>query len=137
MPTFLTDAWFERARALVVGRGSLPGIGYRIQFVAGGERWYQVAVDGAIVEWVRGDVDEPDLEIVMPLEIATRIHRASIDGSEALAACQVRTPDGRSTRPMPIDIVDRPEVGDLPHQPDAGIVVPAGRRASRRRTSGS
>jgi hypothetical protein len=123
MSAFLDSEWFDRARELVVGVGSMPGIGYRIQFDADGHRWYQVAVDGAITEWADGDLDGPDMEIRLPLDVARRIHRGAIDGTEALGACTVAMPDGWTGPPTPIDIIDQPELDDLPEQPDADLLI--------------
>jgi hypothetical protein len=44
VPDFLSDEWFRRARELMEGGGPLPGVGYRIQFEADGERWHQAKV---------------------------------------------------------------------------------------------
>jgi hypothetical protein len=121
--TFLSSEWFERARELVVETGSMPGIGYRIQFDADGERWFQVAVDGTITEWAAGDVAQPDQEIHTTLDVARAIHRREIDGTEAFSRCWVVMPDGSTSVPTPVDVAERPELDDLPHQPDATFVV--------------
>jgi hypothetical protein len=123
VPPFLSRGWFERAEELIVGRGSLSGISYRIQFDAGGERWFQVAADGKVTAWAPGDIDDPDQEIRMPVEIARRVYRAQVDGTEALEACQVTTPDGWTGPPTPLDIIDCPELLDMPFQPEADLLV--------------
>ena len=123
MAAFLSDEWFDLAQELIIGRGSLPGIGYRIQFDAAGARWHQVAVDGAVTVWSPGELVDPEQEIRMPLEIAGRIYRARVDGTEALEACEVATPDGWAGRPTPVDVADSPELNDLPSQPQANLLV--------------
>jgi hypothetical protein len=59
----------------------------------------------------------------MPLEMARRVYRARVDGTEALEACVVTTADGRSARPTPVDVADCAELADLPSQPDADLLV--------------
>jgi hypothetical protein len=123
MPEFLSDAWFARARELVPGEPALSGVGYRIQFDCDGSRWHQVAVDGVMTEWAAGDIADPDLELRLPLDVAKRYFQGKADGTETLAACRVVGEDGTEGPPSPLDIDGRPELDELPFQPDATILT--------------
>ena len=123
MPDFLSDEWFERARALTAVDGSLPGVGFRIQFDADGRRWHQVAVDGAITEWAAGDIADPDIEVRIALDAARAYYRGEADGTETLAACRVIEPGGEEGPPSPLDIEARPELDEMFLQPDATLLT--------------
>jgi hypothetical protein len=122
VPEFLSEAWFERARELLRGAGPLEGASYRIQFDSDGTRWFQVAVDGTLTEWSKGDVADADLELRVPHDLLRRHYRAEVDGSAVLAACRVVV-DGHEAPPSPLDIEVVPELDELPYQPEATLLT--------------
>jgi hypothetical protein len=123
MAEFLTDAWFDRARELTAVEPALPGVGFRIQFDAEGRRWHVAAEDGAITEWAAGDIDDPDVEVRLPLEVARSYYRGEADGTETLASCRVIEPGGEEGPPSPLDIEERSELAEMAYQPDATLLT--------------
>jgi hypothetical protein len=129
VPEFLSDEWFRRARELVPPPATVSRLSFRLQYDAEGARWHQVVVDGAITEWAAGDVADPDLELRLPYDVAHRYHRGEADGTETLEACRIVLPDGREGAPPPLDIAERPELDELPFQPDATLLTQYRHRA--------
>jgi len=129
--TFLSDAWFDRARSLTRDLPEQPGVGCRLQFDAvdgdgAHRRWHQVIVDGRVEAWQPGELADAELELRWPLDIARRLYTGVLGGTEAMDALTIAYPAGGETvtgRPSPLDIDDTAELDELPVIPDATLTT--------------
>lgn len=123
---YLSDEWFEAAKAsLGAGQPERPGLDARVQFGSAAHRWVEVIVDGRIVDWRRGELDDPDVEIRVEGETTWNAFRGAIDGTAALAATSVVEPprSQHPTAPSPMDLGEQPALGSLPMVPGANVDV--------------
>jgi hypothetical protein len=105
------------------------GLDVRVQYdvLAGGthHRWAQVFVAGRQKEFRPGELTAADIEIHWVLDDALDVFAGRLDGTQAMAATTIV--DGERDRahgaPPPLDLIQRPEVADLPTIPGASLVV--------------
>lgn len=119
----LSSAWFERARDLVSDLPVQPGLGCRAQFRTEGASWHLVIDDGRVARWDLGEIDDPTIVVRMPLDAAAEACQPDADGTAVLAACTLIGSDGTEGLPSPLDILDVPELDELPVLPGADVTI--------------
>lgn len=100
-----------------------PGLGCRVQFRSDGPSWHLVIVDGQLESWDLGELDDPTIVLGMSPEAAVEAHQPDADGTAVLAACTLIGSDGSEGLPSPLDILDVPELDDLPELPGADVTI--------------
>ena len=88
MTRWLTEEWFEQARALAASANGLAGPSARIQHeVTGGSdgevRYFWVLEDGVPVGGAVGSVEDPDVTITMGWADAVAVQRGTLDPNVA------------------------------------------------------
>ncbi len=88
MTKYLTDAWFDEARALAATQPERPGATARMQYVVTGgpegdiKYWWRL-VDGKLADSAAGVIDEPDFTMTLSYEDSVKIQRGELDANAA------------------------------------------------------
>ena len=127
---YLSEAWFQAAQQkLVNSAGDDLGLDQRLQFDAetsdGHVRWAVVLRNG-LVEFRLGELSEADIELHHSLEHAWQVFGNELSGDDALAGYTVveeRPPGQYRGRPAPMELIERPELANLPAFPGVSLDV--------------
>lgn len=88
MTKYLTDAWFDEARALAADQPERPGASARIQYVVTGgpdgdiKYWWRLD-NGRLLESAAGVIEEPDFTLTLSYEDSVKIQRGELDANAA------------------------------------------------------
>ncbi len=88
MTKYLTDAWFDEARALAASQPERPGATARMQYVVTGgpegdiKYWWRL-VDGKLADSAAGVIDEPDFTMTLSYDDSVKIQRGELDANAA------------------------------------------------------
>jgi hypothetical protein len=121
-----SPAWFARARDLTQGVTLPEDCSCRLQFDAGGTRWFLVMSRGRVTGFDLGSVEASDVELRWSLRDAREIVARRLRATAALDATTVAASwrDGTYVgRPAPSNLSVRDEIAAMPAVPGATFGV--------------
>jgi hypothetical protein len=115
---WLTDGWFDEARALAAGLPRHPGVSARIrcEVIGGsdGDRSFSwVITDGAVVEVRAGAVEDPDVTLTAGWEDAMAVQRGELDPSAAFMQGRMKVSGSMAVMMVLLPLTRDPAYQDL------------------------
>ncbi len=118
MTDWLSEAWFEQARALASGEPVRPGLSARIQQqITGGPDGdvpcYWVLEDGRPTAAAPGTVDSPDVTVTLSWSDAAAIQSGTLDPSVAFMQGRMKVVGSMAVVLALLPVARTPEARDL------------------------
>ena len=95
MAKWLTQVWFDEQKKLAATQPERPGATARMQYVLTGGpdgeiKYYWVLEDGRLVEDELGELDDPELTLIMSYDDAKKVQQGEIDENAAFMQGRIK-----------------------------------------------
>ncbi len=118
MSKWLSQEWFDEARALGADQPDRPGASARMQYeITGGPdgdvQYYWVLEDGHLIESTRGVLDDAEVTLTVTWADAVAIQKSELDANVAFMQGKVKVAGNMGIVLALLPITNAPEYRDL------------------------
>ena len=118
MPKWLTQEWLDEQRTLGDTQPERPGASARMQYLVkggpdGDVAYYWILEDGTLLEDKLGELDDPELTLIMSYDDAKKVQQGEIDENTAFMQGRIKVEGNMAKLMSLMPITSSPEYRDL------------------------
>ena len=118
MPKWLTQEWLDEQRTLGDTQPERPGASARMQYLVkggpdGDVAYYWILEDGKLLEDKLGELDDPELTLIMSYDDAKKVQQGEIDENTAFMQGRIKVEGNMAKLMSLMPITSSPEYRDL------------------------